>query len=94
MSSIFFALAAFAGGLTAAVLGWLESHESFAWRKFTASVIRSFIAGVLFAVGYGASAELTVIGVLTAFLAGAGADAMVNRAGGALGNGSFPLSTK
>lgn len=89
---LYVALSALAGGLVAALLGWMESNEPFNVRKFGGSGIRALVAGAVFAVGY----ELTeghvgAADLLYAFLGGAGVDAIGNRIAGRLGNGSFPL---
>ena len=65
-------LAALAGGVATATLGWLEAKtaEAFALRKFGMSVIRSGIAAAALAL-----AAPTISPVL-AFLIGAGADTL------------------
>lgn len=94
MDRIYLALTALLGGVLLGILGLLDSHEDFDPRKFGASVIRSFFAGVVFALAYQVSGQLTILDMFSALLAGGGFDTMVNRIGGALGNGSFPLSSK
>lgn len=95
MDKLYVALMALAGGLVAALLGWMESGERFDGRKFGGSAIRALIAGALFAVGYElAAGRVGVTDLLYAFLGGAGVDAIGNRAGGALGNASFPLASR
>ena len=92
MSTIYIALAALLGGVVNALLGWLESGEPFNPRKFGGSVIRSLIAGAVFAAGYRISGGAGIIDLLYAFLGGAGVDVIGNRISGKLGNGSFPLT--
>jgi len=91
MDRFYIALAALLGGLVAALLGWLESNESFNPRKFGGSAIRALIAGILFAVGYQLSGTLGLLDLFYAFLGGAGVDVLGNRVAGKFGNGSFPL---
>ncbi len=91
MDRIYIALAALLGSLVTAVLGWLESGETFNGRKFGGSAIRGLIAGVIFTVGYEISNGFSVLDLLYAFLGGAGVDVLGNRIAGKLGNGSFPL---
>ena len=91
MSAIYIALAALLGGVVNALLGWLECSDSFSPRKFGGSVIRSLIAGAVFAAGY-QSGSVGAIDLLYAFLGGAGVDVIGNRISGKLGNGSFPLN--
>ena len=40
------------GAVVGSVLGWLESNESFALRKFLATFVRGIIAGFVFVLGY------------------------------------------
>ena len=91
MSTIYIALAALLGGVVNALLGWLDCSDSFSPRKFGGSVIRSLIAGAVFAAGY-QSGSVGIIDLLYAFLGGAGVDVIGNRITGKLGNGSFPLN--
>jgi hypothetical protein len=95
MDRVYVALAALAGGLFSALMGWLESNEPFDARKFGGSAIRSLIAAVIFAAGYQLShTTVTVLDLFYAFLGGAGVDAIGNRIAGKFGNGSFPLPTR
>ncbi len=74
------ALLSLAGGLSAALLGWLESGEPFNPRKFGGSAIRSLIAAVVFAAGYQLShSSPTALDLFYAFLGGAGVDVLGNR---------------
>ncbi len=91
MNTLYIALAALFGGIVTALLGWLEGGETFSLRKFGGSLIRSLIAGAIFAVGYQISGGVGIIDLLYAFLGGAGVDVIGNRISGKLGNGSFPL---
>ncbi len=92
MDRVYIALAALAGGLFSALMGWMESHEPFDARKFGGSVIRTLIAAIIFAIGYQFThTTVTAIDVFYALLGGAGVDAIGNRIAGTLGYGSFPL---
>jgi hypothetical protein len=88
------ALAAFVGGLVVAMLGWFDSKESFNKKKFGASIIRSLIAGVIWAATYSMSDLPREKILLYAFLGGAGFDVLGNKIASQLGNGSFPFNTK
>lgn len=83
------ALLAVAGAITAAVIGWAESHEPFIARKFLSSVGRAIFAAILVAV-----TELLMPGnvvnmkdYLYAFLVGGGVDVYGHRLAGAIGYG-------
>jgi hypothetical protein len=91
MDRLYIALAGLSGGMVAAMLGWMESGEPFNSRKFGGSIIRAFIAGIIFAVGYQLSGSVGILDLFYAFLGGAGVDVLGNRVAGKLGNGSFPL---
>jgi len=91
MDRFYSALAALAGGLASALLGWLESGETFNVRKFGGSAVRALIAAVVFAAGYQFADGIGILDLLYAFLGGAGVDVLGNRIGSKLGNGSFPL---
>lgn len=92
MYRLYIALAALLGGLASALAGWLETSEPFNPRKLGGSVIRSLVAGLIFAAGYQVSGSVGVMDLFYAFLGGAGVDVLGNRISGKLGNGSFPLS--
>jgi hypothetical protein len=91
MDRLYIALVTVLGGVVAALLGWLDSKETFNTRKFGGSVIRALIAAVVFAVGYHLSGPLGILDLFYAFLGGAGVDVLGNRIAGKFGNGSFPL---
>jgi membrane-bound metal-dependent hydrolase YbcI (DUF457 family) len=76
--------AAVLGTLFAAALGWLESGELFVWRKFTGSLLRAVIAGVLVAFGFQNITTPDAWNLAFAFLTGAGVDVLGNRIAGAL----------
>ena len=84
MNVIFIGVAAFVGGITAAVLGWLDANEPFEVRKFSASIVRALVAGVVFAVGYSYTNGLSPIDLGISFVAGAGVDVLGNRISGAI----------
>lgn len=84
MNVIWVAVSALLGGLTAALLGWMDSAEPFAVRKFAASAVRALVAGIVFAVGYSYTNSLTPIDVGLGFLGGAGVDVLGNRISGAI----------
>ncbi len=92
MNTLYIALAALLGGVSVALLGWLECGDAFNLRKFGGSVIRSLIAAAIFAAGYQLSSAMGIIDLIYAFLGGAGVDVIGNRISGKLGNGSFPLT--
>lgn len=80
-------LASIAGTLLAALLGWLDSGEAFVGRKFTASILRAIVAGIVTAVGFifGSTAETAgALDYILAVLAGAGIDVLGNRLAGAI----------
>ena len=84
MNVIFIGISAFIGGIVVALLGWLDSGETFEIRKFSASIVRALIAGVVFAVGYTYANSLSLIDIGIAFCGGAGVDALGNRISGAI----------
>ena len=84
MNVIFMGISAFIGGIVVALLGWLDSGETFEIRKFSASIVRALIAGVVFAVGYTYANSLSPIDIGIAFCGGAGVDALGNRISGAI----------
>ena len=92
MDRLYVGLVALAGGLVAALLGWLDSRDPFDGRKFSGSSIRSLIAAAVFTVGYQLSDGVNALDLFYAFLGGAGVDVMGNRIAGSFGNGNFPLS--
>jgi len=81
---LFIALLACTGGIVSALLGWLDSGEPFAPRKFMASVVRALIAGILFAVGYTLVDGISILDLFAAFLGGAGIDVLGNRISGSI----------
>ena len=92
MDRLYISIAAVLGGLAVALLGWLDSNETFDIRKIGGSVIRALIAGAIYAVGYEMSDSAGWRDLFYAFLAGAGVDVIGNRIAGKFGNGSFPVS--
>jgi len=84
MNVILVGASALVGGMVAAVLGWLDSGEVFEARKFSASIVRALIAGVVFAVGYTYTNSLSPLDIGIAFVGGAGVDVLGNRISGAI----------
>jgi hypothetical protein len=72
------------GALFSAVLGWLDSGEPFAPKKFTASILRAVIAGIVSALGFSTLETVAYWDYALAFLAGAGIDVFGNRISGAI----------
>jgi hypothetical protein len=78
-----------------ALLGWLDAHEPFNGRKFSASVIRSLFAGIVWAVAYDMGDKPLNWGtIMGAIASGPFFDTVVNRIAGKLGNAQFPLSAE
>jgi hypothetical protein len=61
MDRLYIALAALLGGFVAALVGWLESNDTFDPRKFGGSAIRALVAGIIFAAGYQLSNSVTML---------------------------------
>jgi len=73
-----------AGAVFVAVLGWVESGESFDTRKFGASVGRAIFAGFTSALIFQGTESPTIFTYLSALLIGAGIDVTGHRLAGAL----------
>lgn len=87
------AVLSIAGALFAATLGWLDSGEPFNARKYTSSILRAFIAGMVFAVTSYAGLETADIwSYFASFLGGAGVDVVGNRISGAIASRNKPAS--
>jgi len=84
MEVLWIGLLAFAGGVIAALLGWLESKLPFDAKKFSSSAIRALAAGLGIALAYNFQDFLTPLDLIAAFLSGAGVDVVGNRIGGAI----------
>jgi len=84
MNVIWIGVAAFVGGMVAALLGWLETQEDFDARKFGSSGVRALVAAILFAVGFNYTNHVTPIDIGWAFLGGAGIDVLGNRIAGSI----------
>ena len=78
------ALVAFGGGVVSALMGWADSQEPFNARKFIRSVGASILGGIAAVLTIDLSGGLTAQLILLAFLIGAGADVLTNRALGAM----------
>lgn len=78
------AIASIGGALISGALGWLDSGEPFIPRKFTSTLLRGLLAGLLFAAANFAFKE-TIIpwDYIGALLGGAGIDVLGNRMSGA-----------
>ena len=76
---LYVCLAAFGGGIVAALLGWMKSGEAFIARKFVPSVLRALVAGGAFALTYAWVGTSTMTGIVIAFVAGAGVDVIGHR---------------
>lgn len=84
MNVVWIGVAAFVGATASAILGWLDSQETFDIRKFMASIVRALVAAVVFAVGYHYINSITPLDIGVSFLGGAGVDALGNRVAGAI----------
>ncbi|MFA5377996.1 MAG: hypothetical protein WC455_19755 [Dehalococcoidia bacterium] len=91
MDKLWLALAAGGAGILVALLGFLDSQEKFNLRKFCASVVRSLIAGVIWAAAYPINEPISWSVILAAVASGPFFDTIVNRVGTLLGNNKFPL---
>ena len=94
MDKLWLAVAAWGAGMLVAILGWLDSGESFNPRSFTASSIRSLIAGIIWAAAYPLDKPLSWEVVIGAIASGPFFDTVVNRVGSLLGNSKFPLTAE
>ena len=90
MTTAIIALAAFGGGVLAALLGWADSEQPFVFRKFFASLLRAVIAALLFAAAYQLRDGLGALDVVWAILGGAGVDVLGNRGAGIVLNALKP----
>lgn len=84
ISVVWVGASALIGGIIAAVLGWLDSKETFDARKFSASAVRALVAAIVFAVGYNFAEDVSLMDIGIAFLGGAGVDSLGNRILGAI----------
>lgn len=84
MNVVLIAVAAFLGGIIAALIGWLETQAPFNPRKFAASVTRALVAAIGIAVAYTYVNSLSALDIAMAVLAGAGVDVLGNRIAGAI----------
>jgi len=84
MNILLLAILSILGALFSATLGWLDSGEPFHPKKFTASILRAIIAGVISALGFSTLESAGIWEYFTAFLAGAGIDVFGNRISGAI----------
>lgn len=86
MAPIIIALAALAGGVLAALLGYFGSAPvPFDPRKFGASFIRAVLAAMAYAISYQyLPTGITIISIFGAILGGAGVDVLGNRISAAI----------
>ena len=76
------AVAAWIGGLVSGLVGFWKSGEKFDWKKFGCTALTALIAGAAFAIGYKLAGQtVSWLDIAIAFVAGAGADTLVNRIG-------------
>lgn len=82
---IYIALAAFFGGIAAALLGWSEQGTPWDTKKFIPSLIRSLVGGVAIAVAMDYSGLTSLAAMMfMAFLSGVGVEVGGNRVAGAI----------
>ena len=79
-------VAAFMGGIVAALLGWVSTNECFVARKFVTSVIKALIGAVVISVTFNFAGTTNLIMLMIAFLSGAGVDAGAKRITNAITN--------
>ena len=85
METVYISLAAFGGGMTSTILGWLQSGLPFVPRKFFASALRSLLAGGSFAMAYSTvMGTPTIADMIVAFGAGAGVEVLGHRLAGSV----------
>jgi len=72
------------GAALGSALGWLESGEAFAPRKFLATLIRGIIAGLVFVLGFQTKEAIVWWDFVSVFIGGAGFDALLKRGQGVL----------
>ncbi|MBU0778239.1 hypothetical protein KKF82_08270 [Patescibacteria group bacterium] len=84
MNILWIGVAAFLGGIVSGVLGWLDSGEAFEIRKFSATIVRALVAGIVFAIGYHYANGLSPIDLGLAFVGGSGIDVLGNRISGSI----------
>ena len=84
MEIILVGVAALAGGLGVAILGYFQGQDLWSWRKFGASFITSVIGAVGIAAVMDYSGDISPVLYLVAFLSGAGVDAGRSRISGAI----------
>lgn len=87
MSPFWIPLAVFLGGVLSPILGWARANqnakaaggegESLNWKKVAASAVIAFIAAVIFFATYSAAISVGFPDLITAFIAGFGADKIV-----------------
>lgn len=80
------AVFSFLGAICTALLGFLDQTppEPFVFRKFAPSIIRAIVAAVGVAAAFNYANMTGAVGLLLAFLSGAGVDVAGNRIAGAI----------
>lgn len=81
---VFIGVAALAGAMFTALLGYTESQYPFNPKKFLSSVIRGLVGAVGIAALWDWSGSITGVSYLLAIIAGAGVDVGGNRIAGAI----------
>jgi hypothetical protein len=80
LNVIWIALACLIGGIGTGILGFLKAGQSFNLGRFAQTFWSALSAAIIFAIAYQFDAGgLSVYDILAAFLAGMGADNIVNR---------------
>lgn len=80
------ALSAFLGSLVSGALGWLSSGQPLVARTYMSTVLRGVLSAIALAAAYTLDTNPSVIFIplATAFLSGAGIDALLRRGSGAI----------
>lgn len=72
------------GAISVAILGWIESGETFDTRIFAASVGRAILGGLVSSLIFQGTEDPTIWTYVSAFLIGAGIDVTGHRLSGAI----------
>ncbi len=93
MNQLIVSLAAFAGALISAGIGYLDARangESFVWAKFCRSVLAGIVAAMVLGLSF-TWLTVEVSDILRAIVGGAGFDAVSNRTIGAFKKPKTPI---